>query len=49
MLGLPDNGDSARFLLNHGSRKRGHEVVVSGYSISTNILRVDGLSTGPLG
>ena len=37
------------FSLNHGSRKRGHDGVVSGYSTSTSISRVDGLSTGPLG
>ena len=31
------------------SRKRGHDVVVSGYSTSTSIPRIDGLSTGPPG
>ena len=31
------------------SRKRGHDGVVSGYSTSTSIPRIDGLSTGPLG
>ena len=38
---LPD------FTLNHGSWKMGLYGVVSGYSTSTSIPRVDGLSTGP--
>ena len=33
--------------LNHGSRKREHGGVVSGYPTSTILPLVDGLSTGP--
>ena len=44
---LPYKGDSARFSLNHGSQKRGHDGVVSGYSTFTSISRVDRLSTRP--
>ena len=49
LVKLPYKGDFARFSLNHGSRKRGHDVVVSGYSTSMSIPRVDGLSTKPPG
>ena len=45
----PHTKETARFSLNHGSRKKGHDGVVSGYSTSTGIPRVDGLSTGPPG
>ena len=40
-------GDSVRFSLNLESWKMGLNKVVSGYSISTNIPRVDGLLTDP--
>ena len=35
------------FFLNHGSRKRGHDGMVSGYPTSTSFPLVDGLSTDP--
>ena len=35
------------FFLNHGSRKRGQVGVVSSYPTSTNLPRVDELSTDP--
>ena len=40
-------GDSVRFLLNHGFRKRGHDGVVSGYPTSMSLPLVDELSTDP--
>ena len=38
---------SVRFSLNHGSQRRGHGGVVLGYTTSTSLLWVDGLSTNP--
>ena len=35
------------FCLNHGSRKRGHNGVVSGYPTTTSFSRVDELSIDP--
>ena len=43
----PYKGDSAQFLLSLKSWKRGLNGVVSGYPTTTNIQRVDGLSTDP--
>ena len=43
----PCTKDSARFLLNYGFRKRGHNSVVSGYPTSTRFSQVDGWSTNP--
>ena len=40
-------GDFVRFSLNHGSRKRGHGGMVSGYPTSTSLPRVNGLSIDP--
>ena len=43
----PYKGDFARFMLNHESLKEGHGGVVSGYTTSTSLPRVNGLSTNP--
>ena len=43
----PRTKETARFLLNHGSRKMGHGDVVLGYRTSTSLPQVDGLSTDP--
>ena len=48
MLGrAPRTKETVRFSLNLESWKRGLNGVVSGYSTSTNIPRIDGLSTDP--
>ena len=43
----PYKGVSVRFSLNHRSRKRGHDGVVSNYPASTSLSWVDELSTDP--